>query len=214
MTEQPAPDAAASDASSSEAAATAVLPPAFTPQQIDNFLTLDQIMSSARRSRRTAQICLRADLEAEYLELHEQLGQLVTVDGELLAEDASMTDAEEVSTLRDQIAALHAEMTANTRPMLFEAMDDDTWQAFEKKHRGVDGKIKDTVAWQNELIAACAINPTMTVEQVVATRGKLGPTQITAMANAAYSACSSGGVDVPKLPSFWHSPKPQESSQS
>jgi hypothetical protein len=189
------------------------LPPAFTPEA-DNFLTLDQIMTSARRSRRIARICLAADLEAEYLAVLDELATLVTADGELVAEDASMEEVGKVTALREKAADLRDRMAAKTRPVLFEAMDSDAWEAFEKIHRGPDGKIKDATIWQNELISACAINPTFKVEDVQAIRKKLSPSQFQELANQSYSACTSGGVDVPKLPGYWHSPKPQESSLS
>lgn len=194
------------------------LPPAFAPDVVGaitgEFLTVEQMLDSARRPRRVARICLRGDLEAEYLDLLDQLGDLVDMEGNLLAEDASMEEAGQVAQLRDQAAAKHAEIRANTGSVLLEAMDGDAWEVFEKKHRGPDGKVKDVGLWQTEMISACAINPAMSTDQVDALRKKLGPTSVAELANKAYSANTSGGVDVPKLPPFWHSPKPAESSLS
>lgn len=190
------------------------LPPAFTSKQVENFLTLDQIMTSARRVRRVARICLAADLEADWVATLEELGTLVTADGELVNEDASMDEAAVVAELRAKAADLRARMAGQTFSVMFEAMNDDDWDVFEKTHRNNAGKVKDLREWQVAIISACAVNPTMTPDQVKELRTKLGPTQITEMSNQAYAACATGGVDVPKFPSYWHSPRPEESSLS
>lgn len=198
--------------------AAVTLPPAFTPDPtIDpaaglGFLTVEQMLDQARRPRRIARICLRGDLESDYLDALDELGDLVDADGQPLVDDVSMDEAGKITELRDRCAALHKEIRGNTGSVHLEAMDADAWEIFEKKHRGADGKVKDVPAWQNEMISTCAINPTMTVEQVDALRKKLSATSIAELAGKAYSANTTGGVDIPKLPSYSHSPKQQESS--
>jgi hypothetical protein len=213
MTEQPIP---APEALQPIAADTGTpLPPAFTGDQLQNFLTVDQILSGAWRPRRTAMICMRGDLEADYLTTLDELGEIVDAGGRPLNDDAekALGDTPAVATaLRDKAAALHTEMKANTGPILFEAMDSDAYQVFDAKHRGPDGKIKNVKAWQIELISTCAINPTMTPDQVQAVRTTIGPASLSELVAKAFDANTTGGVDVPKLPSYWHSPKPEGSS--
>lgn len=192
----------------------ATLPPAFAPDPTSGFLTVEQMLESARRPRRVAKICLRGDIEAEYLELLDELGDLVDAEGQILSDDPSMEEAGKVADLRDQIAAKHAEMRANTGQVLLEAMADEDWEIFDKKHRGPDGSVKDRGAWQAEMVAACAIKPTISVQEFTELRKKLGPTSIAELANKAYSANTTGGVDIPKLPSFSVAPKPQGQSLS
>lgn len=190
------------------------LPPAFTTPQIENILTLDRIMQSAQRARRIARICLRGDLEGEYVDTLEKLSELVDSEGNLLSDDASMTEVAEVTALRDRAAQLRDEMAAETYAVVFEGMNADEWALFEKENRTAAGDVKDIDEYRVRLIAACAVDPKMSVDDAKSIRAKLRPTQMVALADQAFAACSTGGVDVPKLPSFWHSPKPQESSLS
>lgn len=184
-------------------------PAPITPH-VETVLDLDEVMSQARRVERTAHICLRSDLTAELEDLVEQLGNLVDADGNVVATgDQALSDAGDAAALNERIQAVQAEMAKSMRTIRFRAMADDAWQPFDKRHRDTNGDIRDTELYYNELIAACAIAPTMTVDQVKALRGSLGPTQIIEMGNAAYIACSTGGVDVPKLP--FSSPAPRRS---
>lgn len=185
-----------------------------TPQ-LETILTLDEVMSSARLVERTARICLRGDLEAEYHETLEELSTLVDEDGQLLTEgDQALSDASRVEELSLRARQLREQMQTATRRVRFRAMPDDEWRAFDKAHRGTDGKIKDQGTYNNELIAACAIAPAMTVDDVIKLRGKLGPTQMVTLANAAFFACTTGGLDVPKSPSFLPAQKPTASGRN
>lgn len=185
------------------------LPAAFTPKQVENVLTLDLIMNSARRVRRVARVCLRADLEADYLDAANELGDLVDSEGNLIAE-GSLADGARAAELRDRIKTLREQMAAETYAVEFEAMNDDDYEAFNAVHRDSKGAVKDPVKWRNELIAACAVNPRLSVGDVEKMRAQLSAPQMQELANEALSACASGGVDVPKLPNFYHSPSPQE----
>lgn len=188
--------------------------PIRTPQ-LETILTLDEIMNSARLVERTARICLRGDLEAEYNETLEELATLVDADGNVLNEgDQSLGDASRVEELSEKARELRAEMQAATRRVRFRAMADDDWRTFDASHKTTDGKIKDQTAYNNEIIARCAIAPTLTVDDVVAMRKKLGPTQIVTLANTAFFACTTGGLDVPKSPSFLPAQKPSGSGKN
>lgn len=185
-----------------------------TPQ-LETILTLDEIMSSARLVERTARICLRGDLEAEYNETLEELAGLVDADGNVISDgDQALGDANRADQLAERARELRTEMKAATRRVRFRAMPDDEWRAWDKAQRGSDGKIKDQDAYNNEIIARCAIEPTMTVDDVKRLRSKLGPTQLVALANAAFFACTTGGLDVPKSPSYLPAQKPTESGKS
>ena len=190
------------------------LPPAFTTPQFENVLTLDRIMASAQRARRTARICLRGDLEGEYVDTLEKLAELVDAEGNLLAEDPSMTEVAEVTELRDRAAQLREQMAADTYSVVFEGMFADEWAVFEKEHRDTRGAVKDLEEYRARLIAACAVSPKLSYDDVQAMRSRLRTTQMVELGDQAYAACSTGGVDVPKLPLFWHSPRQQESSLS
>lgn len=187
-----------------------------TPR-LEELLDLDEVMSSARLVERTARICLRGDLEAEYHEVLDELAQLVDADGKVLAEeeDQALADTDRAQELADRSRELRAEMQQATRRIRFRAMNDEDWRLFEATHRDAKtGDPKDPEKYNDEIIAACAISPTMTVAQVRGLRSKLGRPQIVAMANAAFWACTTGGLDVPKSPGFLPSPKPPASGKN
>lgn len=188
------------------------LPPS---PQLEAILTLDEVMSSARLVERTARICLRGDLQAEYAEAYEELATLVDAEGQVVTDgDQALTDANRAEELAEKIRYLREQMLEATRRIRFRALPSDQWAEFEKSQRDAQGAIKDDDGYSNELIARCAIAPKLTVDDVKAMRSKLGPDQITALANAAYLACTTGGLDVPKSPSFLPAQKPLESSRS
>jgi hypothetical protein len=180
--------------------------------RIERILDLDAVMSSARRVERVVRICLRPDLEAEYYDLQDEIADLVDVDGKPLNDSDTETAIGEQSRIveiSERMRALRAEMRDASSTVRFRGMSESEWAGFEKNNRTKDGAQKDD--YINRLIVETAIAPTMTIDQFRALRDKLGTAQITAMVNAAYDACTQGGLDVPKLPSFLPSPKPQES---
>ena len=182
---------------------------------VETVLDIDEVMSQARLVERTAKICLRGDLQAEFDDLTEQLGDLVDADGRILSEgDIALADQGEAIKLNERIQELLAEMNKATRTIRFRAMPDDAWRAWEKAHQDSQGNYKDPDQANLELIAETAIAPTMSLDQVRNLRSKLGPTQMAAMANAAYAACTSGGVDVPKLRPFSPAPRQNPSGRN
>lgn len=186
-----------------------------TSAVLEQILDIEAALSSARRAERTAKICLRADLEAELYDVLSELSTLVDPEGNVLdAGESSLGDASpavRAQTLSERAQALQADMAGATKVVRFRAMDSDAWDAFEKEHRTADGKAKDMRDYSTKLVAATAIAPLMTEAQVDALRKKLGSRQINELSNAAYAACTQGGVDVPKLPSFSLVQKPEDS---
>lgn len=181
-------------------------------ERIDRVLDLDAVMSSARRVERVVRICLRPDLEAEYYDLTEELSDLVDVNGQPLADSETETALGEQNRaveISERLRELRGEMRAESYTVRFCGMSESEWAGFEKNNRTKDGAQKDD--YVNRLLVETAVAPTMTIDQVRALRDQLGTAQVTAMVNAAYDACTQGGLDVPKLPSFLPSQKPQES---
>lgn len=178
-------------------------------------LTIEELMNQTRLVERVSHICLRGDLFAEYALAVEELSGLVDSEGLLLSDgDQALSDASRAAELGARIQDLRTEMAKATRTVRFRGMPDDEWRLFEKEHRGPDGKLLDAQDYNDRLIARCAIEPKMTLDQVKAARSKLGPVQVTKLANDAYYACTTGGLDVPKSPAFLAPHLPQASSQN
>lgn len=183
--------------------------------QLETVLSLDEIMSSARLAERKAKICMRSDLEAEYLEALEQLGALVDDRGNVVSDgEQALTDQSRAIELNDTLRRLQDEMADAMRVVRFRAMPTDAWDAWSRSHHDEQGKVKDVDAFNEQIIAKTAIAPTLTVDQVRQLRSKISPVQFAELANTAYYACTTGGVDVPKSPSFSVAPKPTSSGRN
>ncbi|GAB2762106.1 hypothetical protein [Nocardioides pakistanensis] len=173
-------------------------------EQQAQVLTLDEIMNQARLVERTAYIYLRGDLDDEVHQLTAELAQLVDENGELLddGEDQSLGDANRAQQLFERLREVRAERDKSRRAVKFRQMPDDEFRVFERTHRDKDGGLKDRDDYYAKIIARCAIAPTMSEDDVRAMRKKLGAPQMTALGNAAYLACATGGLDIPKSPTF------------
>lgn len=181
------------------------------------YLDLDEVLSSARRHRTAAHICLRADLQAEYDDLLAELAAMVDAQGQLLPRDpeATLDDAGTAALAQekaDRVTAIRREMNAAMRRVEFEGMPEDKWRPWYERHypqkaiteanlKGLD--VNQVLKGFNDLlIAEVAVAPKLTVDEVLKLRSVLGPTQINELANKAWEACTSGGVDIPKSPRF------------
>lgn len=184
---------------------------------VERVLDLDHFMSSARLVERVARLNGRGDLEAEYADLSDELAQLVDVNGNVVADEdseAALGDQSRAEEISQRMGDLQRRMREESSIVRFRAMPEDEWETFQKVNRNAAGNPKDDIDYSNRMIAKCAVAPTMTLEQVKALRGKINRSQYQALSSAAMSANVTGGLDVPKSPSFWRSPKPTGSSQS
>lgn len=183
--------------------------PAAAP--VMKYLSLDEVLTSAKRHRTAAHICLRADLQAEYDEILAELASMVDSEGNLLPreKDASLNDGDLAGLAQeksDRLVEIRREMNAAMRRVEFEGMAEDKWRPWYDKHYP-KGKDPDLTDFNNLLIAEVAVNPTLTVAEIVQLRSVLGAPQITQLANKAWIACTRGGVDIPKSPAFLRNPR-------
>lgn len=191
---------------------TPVKAPGLADAAVETILSLDEVLSSARLVERKAKICLRADLEAEYQDLMSELATLVDDEGNVVADDETLADqkvarAQELQRLLEENRKVRAQ---HVRVVRFRAMPSDEWEAFEKAHRqGGDSSnpVKNPAEYERKIIARCAIEPTLTEEQVKDLKGKLGPAQMDHLFSKAYEACRTGGLDVPKSLPFSLAPR-------
>lgn len=183
-----------------------------TPTSIDHELTItrqltvDQILEMAKLPERRARVCLRGDLQAKYDAIVEELSALVTVGpgGEVVADaEASIgeqTNASRAEALGQDLEAVRREMSASMWFPLFRGMPTDDLAVFEKAHLPKDGA--DPTDYHNRLIAACCVDPDLTLDDVVKLRHRLGFKAFYGLIQTAREVCLGGGVDVPKSLSF------------
>lgn len=178
-----------------------------TPDVVIPPLTFEEILNEARLPETKAKICLRADLQAERDEIMGELATLIGPDGTLLAQaedaEASLGESAEARAreLADLLAGVDAQMRAAMRYVRFRGMDSDELAKFNKQWEPKDKKA-DRTSYNRRLVAATAIEPELTYEQVVEMSGKLGNAQVLALVEAAMRVSYAGGVSVPKLPTI------------
>ena len=171
--------------------------------QLEEPFTVDQVLDMARRVRRTASVCLRADLQAEWDRLYEELTTLVTATGEVIDSDEVSAGEETAESraiaIRDRLNVLRREMRKAMWHVTFEAMPDEDWALFKRRHKPKDPKA-DHTEFQHRLVCETAVSPTLSMEQLAQLRKKLGPPAIASFTVKAWEACTVSGLDVPKLP--------------
>lgn len=168
--------------------------------------SVDEILAMAKTPEKRARICLRADLQARHDQILAELMTLVTTSGEII-EDPERSSGEESNESR--AIALNNELTQIQRQMagamwhpLFRGLSSDAIAVFNKAHwpkADKDGKT-DLTEYNFLLIAECAVDPVLTVDQVRALKKKLGSAAYAQLVKTAQDVCTEGGVDVPKSP--------------
>lgn len=183
---------------------------------VDTILTLDEILSAATTVTRTVRLCMRPDLAAEYEGILKELRTLVDGEGNPINDDGdeALNSASRATELQARGLELLPQIRAAEVPFRFDAMPPDEWDAFEKTHRtGSDNHLKDEKAYEEQLIAKCAVAPAIDVPGVRKLRAhkSFNKARINTLFNAAYFVNTADGIDVPKSPSYLHAPRPQES---
>jgi hypothetical protein len=128
---------------------------------------IDEIIASAQRPEKTIPLCLRGDLQARWEELERQLNSLDrdASDSDTLGGDPRARD------LSAQMAAIEDEMRKHEVVFKFRGLSSKKYSDLLAKHRAEEKKDDnesdgiDWATWPTALIAACAVDPVMTVEQ-------------------------------------------------
>jgi hypothetical protein len=173
----------------------------------DRMLTLEELLTEARLPEDYARICLRADLEAELTLIDTELASLVDAEGNLVDDDDERdlgdagSAAARAQALADRRRTTAAEMAKSVRFVRFRGLSAAASAAFDEEHAVKDTSNARKVAeFNDKLVAATAVNPTITVEQMAQYRDHLGPRSIAQLTRIAQKVCTRGGVDVPKSP--------------
>lgn len=173
--------------------------------------TLEDILTKAKRPEKYATICLRADLQAEHDRIVTDLSTLVTPAGELIDPDADETSLGQesplaaVERLNRELADVRAEMQDSMWFPRFRGMSSDDLVVFQEQHYPKK-EGENLVGWQNQLVAASMIEPTVTVADVEKLRGTLGAQAMRKLIDTATEVNLRGGIDIPFSPSFSRPP--------
>lgn len=165
--------------------------------------TIAEVLDRARRPRKRAKVCLRADLQAEYDQCGYELAGLVDSQGRIINDEERPagveSNAARAQELSDRMSTLRSQMAGEMWYPLFEGLSSDALVEFNKAHRP-KGNQQDMTEYNTLLIAECSVDPKLTVDDVRALRKQLGSAAVGELATVANEVCSRGGVDFPQLP--------------
>lgn len=168
---------------------------------VDTILNLDELLSAdVRRAEKSVTIYLRPDLEGRRDELEEELDLLTDSAGRPLSvADRGLEDGRSYDAVYTEQQDVLREYAASGRRIRFRQMPDDEWDEFLAQHKDSDkpGEPRPKSFW-NDLIAASAVAPKMTVAQVAEMRKTVGSPPLTLMGNAAWEVNALSGVSIPK----------------
>ena len=139
------------------------------------------------------------------------LSTLVTPAGELIDPDADETSLGQesplaaVERLNRELADVRAEMQDSMWFPRFRGMSSDDLVVFQEQHYPKK-EGENLVGWQNQLVAASMIEPTVTVADVEKLRGTLGAQAMRKLIDTATEVNLRGGIDIPFSPSFSRPP--------
>ncbi|CBG73141.1 hypothetical protein SCAB_61201 [Streptomyces scabiei 87.22] len=152
---------------------------------------IKDILAKAKPREHTVPICLAGDVAAEVERLEAELAATSSWQQQSLAEaNPGIEIAEKIKDARERMAAAEV-------PFTFRALGAKAWSDLVAEH---PGKTPEE-AWDDEtlapaLVAACAIDPVMTPEDVDALFETLNLGQRQELINAAWSV-NSEGTSVP-----------------
>lgn len=157
---------------------------------------IEDIIASAKLPEKTITLCLRGDLQAQWEDLERKLQQAETQTTDTLAGDP---EAQRIAEKMEQIAA---QMREHERTFLFRALGSIEYSNLlaankapdDKRDESVDGL--DWTTYPTALIAACAVDPAMTLDQAERLSAVLTNRQWDDLFRTAL-ACNRSSVDVP-----------------
>lgn len=163
-----------------------------TKQPQDRKRSFDDVLAQARPAQRSVTICLAGDLNVQVEELDQQLSR------ELKSTHASLGSSGREREIAEQIEALREQMAEHEVTFTFRALSARKWSDLMAAHPGRPGKDEafNTETFPDAMLAACAVEPEMTVEQVTSLADSLGNAEFSALFDCAWS-CNQKSLDVP-----------------
>jgi hypothetical protein len=149
--------------------------------------SIDDILKRAKPRERTVTVCLAGDLAAEAERLEAELAR-VTQDA---WQTTSLASATPGAAVAKKIEAVRKRMTASEVTFTLRALGHRAWSDLVAAHPSEDeGQAFDPVAFSPALVAACAADPEMSVEQVGQLSDVLNQGQVQELIDAAFDVNS------------------------
>lgn len=151
-----------------------------------------EIRALAKPVERTVTVCLAGDLNAQYEDLERNLGIA------LKSPQVTLGSIGAEREIADAMEALRAKMTEHEVTFRFRGMSSRGWSDLMAEHPGRPGKDEafNTETFPDAMLAACAVDPVMNVEEVTELADTLSNSQFGALFECAW-ACNQKAFDVP-----------------
>lgn len=129
-------------------------------------LDFDDVIARAKLPERTLSLCLRGDLQAEWEDLERQLAA-----AQENTRDEALSGNPDIRDLADRMVAVSEEMAGCEVVFRFRGLGAKTYSDLLVKNKAADDDPDaveglDWTIYPTALIAACAIDPVMTIAQV------------------------------------------------
>lgn len=155
--------------------------------------SVDDILASAKLVEKSVTLCLRGDLQAKYEEVERQLAAAMRSPmSETLGGDP------EQKRLAAESEAIRAEIADAEVTFTFRALPARRWSDLMAEHPARQGKNEgfNLETLPDALIAACSVEPAMTLEEVQKLCDALSNAQFQSLFECAWS-CNQTALDVP-----------------
>jgi hypothetical protein len=150
-------------------------------------MNIDEIISSARRPESTVQLCLRGDLQAVWENLDREFDQ---ADRELTDDVLAGGSPAASAKIAQQMEEVRREMQASMVTFTLRAVGRIEWQGLVSQNpprEGVDDGDVNEESFVTGMIAACCVEPKMTLEQAAKFRDSVTDGQWQELANCAWA---------------------------
>lgn len=156
---------------------------------------IEDILAAAKLPERTVPLCLRGDLQAEFEDLERQLKAAE------LDEEDSLAGGVKARDLAERIETVRQEMAEHTQVFRLRGLGARRYSDLLAKHQPTEAQAREGLDVNPEtfpaaLVAACAADPEMSLEQAERLSEVITHRQWEDLVNTAL-ACNRQAVDVP-----------------
>lgn len=152
------------------------------------------ILKRAKPRERTVRLCLAGDLAGEAERLQAEITRVSAEEWE----PTSIADTHPARPLAEQLAKVNKRIDASAVQFRFRYIGDRAYSDLLAAHPSENpDQAFDSDSFPRALIAACCIDPVMTVDQVAALFEVLTQGQIKDLFDAAWDVCNAQAAVVP-----------------
>lgn len=158
----------------------------------DHKRSMKDILAGVKPVEKSVTLCLAGDLNGQFEDLERELAAAVK------APQVSLATVGAEREIAERMEALRERMTASEVVFTFRAISARKWSDLMAEHPGRTGKDEafNVESFPDAMLAACAVDPVMTLEEVHELGDALSNAQFSELFDCAWS-CNQRALDVP-----------------